>query len=323
MDLKDTVLRALNELVKNGGEGSGDFNHAGNPPHVGGSEPVESRHARGFKSKSERKEVKKEEKKPTFKPVKGIIQTLKDDYEAGKINAKEVAKELSKANLTPYLLDDSEALEKIGVKQSDSKDKQSDSKEKNEETPLINPEKQKKINDLIRVADDVSMFDSGSIEKRENERAFKELESLNISDEEKEKAKKKLIEYHENILTHLAKSPSQYKVGLAEFDKRVGLKKSQSHYEKATELKAERNGIIKEIKEKLRKEEARKEKKALADVAMEALKSGKMEFEHNGEIWFRTSKRAKSFIGLDKYSQPKYEKMKANNSLYKHEYIEY
>ena len=167
------------------------------------------------------------------------------------------------------------------------------------------------------------MFDSGSIEKRENERAFKELESLNISDEEKEKAKKKLIEYHENILTHLAKSPSQYKVGLAEFDKRVGLKKSQSHYEKATELKAERNGIIKEIKEKLRKEEARKEKKALADVAIEALKSGKMEFEHNGEIWFRTSKRAKSFIGLDKYSQPKYEKMKANNSLYKHEYIEY
>ena len=133
MDLKDTVLRALNELVKNGGEGSGDFNHAGNPPHVGGSEPVESRHARGFKSKSERKEVKKEEKNPTFKPVKGIIQTLKDDYEAGKINAKEVAKELSKANLTPYLLDDSEALEKIGVKQSDSKDKQSDSKEKKED----------------------------------------------------------------------------------------------------------------------------------------------------------------------------------------------
>ena len=133
MDLKDTVLRALNELVKNGGEGSGDFGHAGNPPHVGGSEPVGSRHARGFKSKSERKEVKKEEKKPTFKPVKGIIQTLKDDYEAGKINAKEVAKELSKANLTPYLLDDSEALEKIGVKQSDSKDKQSDSKEKKED----------------------------------------------------------------------------------------------------------------------------------------------------------------------------------------------
>ena len=133
MDLKDTVLRALNELVKNGGEGSGDFGHAGNPPHVGGSEPVGSRHARGFKSKSERKEVKKEEKKPTFKPVKGIIQTLKDDYEAGKINAKEVAKELSKANLTPYLLDDSEALEKIGVKQSDSKDKQSESKEKKED----------------------------------------------------------------------------------------------------------------------------------------------------------------------------------------------
>ena len=293
MDLKDTVLRALNELVKNGGEGSGDFNHAGNPPHVGGSEPVESRHARGFKSKSERKEVKKEKNEET--PLIPKVNPS-EPYNPNKKNTPEIQK--------PTKKEDGDDFQKIFE-------------------PLINPEKQKKINDLIRVADDVSMFDSGSIEKRENERAFKELENLNISDEEKEKAKKKLIEYHENILTHLAKSPSQYKVGLAEFDKRVGLKKSQSHYEKATELKAERNGIIKEIKEKLRKEEARKENKALADVAREALKSGKMEFEHNGEIWFRTSKRAKSFIGLDKYSQPKYEKMKANNSLYKHEYIEY
>ena len=293
MDLKDTVLQALNELVKNGGEGSGDFDHAGRPGLVGGSEPTESREKRGFKSKSERKEVKKEKNEET--PLIPKVNPS-EPYNPNRKNTPEIQK--------PAKKEDGDDFKKIFE-------------------PLINPEKQKKINDLIRVADDVSMFDSGSIEKRENERAFKELESLNISDEEKEKAKKKLIEYHENILTHLAKSPSQYKVGLAEFDKRVGLKKSQGHYEKATELKAERNGIIKEIKEKLRKEETRKENKALADVAREALKSGKMEFEHNGEIWFRTSKRAKSFIGLDKYSQPKYEKMKANNSLYKHEYIEY
>lgn len=63
----------------------------------------------------------KQESKSYFKPVKGIMQSLKDDYEAGKISAKEVAKELSKANLTSYLLDDNEALEKIGVKQSESK----------------------------------------------------------------------------------------------------------------------------------------------------------------------------------------------------------
>ena len=79
-------------------------------------------------AEKEGKKDGKEEKKSTFKPVKGIMQSLKDDYEAGKINAKEIAKELSKANLTPYLLDDNEALEKIGVKQSDTKDKQPDSK---------------------------------------------------------------------------------------------------------------------------------------------------------------------------------------------------
>lgn len=92
MDLKDTVLQALNELVKNGGEGSGDFNHAGNPPHVGGSEPVGSRHARGFKSKSERKEVKKEEKKEDKK-----VAETKTGLNTAETNYKEVLKKYNEA----------------------------------------------------------------------------------------------------------------------------------------------------------------------------------------------------------------------------------
>lgn len=59
MDTKDTVLQALNELVKNGGEGSGDFNHAGRPGLVGGSEPTESRVKRGFISKTQIEKNKK------------------------------------------------------------------------------------------------------------------------------------------------------------------------------------------------------------------------------------------------------------------------
>ena len=74
------------------------------------------------KQQSDTKE-KSKENKSYLKPAKGILQSLKDDYEAGKISAKDVAKELSKANLTPYILDDDEALEKIGVKQSDKQDK--------------------------------------------------------------------------------------------------------------------------------------------------------------------------------------------------------
>lgn len=50
------------ENVKNGGAGSGDFNHAGNPPHVGGSEPIESRISRGFGKHKAEKTEKKEEK---------------------------------------------------------------------------------------------------------------------------------------------------------------------------------------------------------------------------------------------------------------------
>lgn len=88
-----------------------------------------------------------EERKTTFKPVKGIMQSLKDDYEAGKINAKEVAKELSKANLTPYLLDDSEALEKIGVKQSDTKDGEEDF-EKGTKSTKKDEDRHQKVRDL-------------------------------------------------------------------------------------------------------------------------------------------------------------------------------
>lgn len=63
-------------------------------------------------NKVELKDTTKQ-KKPFNIP--SITQSLKQDYEAGKISAHEVAKELSKANLTPYLYDDKDALKKIGI----------------------------------------------------------------------------------------------------------------------------------------------------------------------------------------------------------------
>lgn len=72
--------------------------------------------------KSEKKETKKEDKKKPFK-IPSITESLKKDYEDGKITAGEVAKELSRANLTPYLFDDKEALEKIGIKEDKKEDK--------------------------------------------------------------------------------------------------------------------------------------------------------------------------------------------------------
>ena len=79
--------------------------------------------------KSEKKETKKEDKKKPFK-IPSITESLKKDYEDGKITAGEVAKELSRANLTPYLFDDKEALEKIGIKEDKKEDKVKDLYEK-------------------------------------------------------------------------------------------------------------------------------------------------------------------------------------------------
>ena len=95
------------ENVKNGGAGSGDFNHAGNPPHVGGSEPIESRHARGFKSKSEKKETKditKEEHKQIKEKVSKMSdeELIKTHFDAMKGFESEKAKagDLSKNEVT-------------------------------------------------------------------------------------------------------------------------------------------------------------------------------------------------------------------------------
>lgn len=85
------------ENVKNGGAGSGDFNHAGNPPHVGGSEPIESRHARGFKSKSERKVVKKEENKDKSDTKDKQSETQKDRGEKRKNKIKEMASQIKES----------------------------------------------------------------------------------------------------------------------------------------------------------------------------------------------------------------------------------
>lgn len=244
---QETLLNLLEYCndICNGGAGSGDFGHAGNPPHVGGSEPVESREKRGFKSKSEK--AKKQKNNPS---------------------------------------------EKVGNNDTHKKYKD-------------------KINKLIEQADSVSMFDSGSIEKREHEKNIEAINDLKISEEEKREAINKLNNYHEKILEHLAKSPTSAKIGPEKFKDLHS--KSLSHYEKALDLKSERNAILKNLEEKLKKEKTKQENKKLFEVSKEALEKGLLEFEHNGEIWFRKTKRRQGFTQLDKWSQKDYDEMKSKN----------
>lgn len=68
--LTKLVMNELEEMVKNGGEGSGDFDHAGRPGEVGGSEPAGT----GRKGKYDKKENKQETKKETT-----IIETQKKE----------------------------------------------------------------------------------------------------------------------------------------------------------------------------------------------------------------------------------------------------
>ena len=166
-------------------------------------------------------------------------------------------------------------------------------------------ERKKRINKLIEMADNVSMFDSGSIEKRTHERAIKELDDMGLLDDS---TKNKLLEYHENILKYKANAPSAYKVGLAEFNKRVGFEKSLGSYEKALQIEAERNSYIKSLKDKQAKEKKEQAKIDLGAAVKDASQKGLLKFTHDGKTYFRSRKNA-NFILLDQYTQKKYDKI--------------
>jgi hypothetical protein len=188
-------------------------------------------------------------------------------------------------------------------------------KRENKQAETKEDERQERIKKLIERSDNVSMFDSGSLEKREHEKALKQIDKLDISAEEKEKTKDKLLDYHEEILTHKANAPSQYKVGVAEFNKRVGFEKSQSEYQKATDKMSERDNFVKSLKEEAAKKKKNEEFAKLSDALKSALDKGELEVKFNDNTYFRTSKRSKSFLKLDEWTKTKYNNLKSQNSL--------
>lgn len=173
-----------------------------------------------------------------------------------------------------------------------------------------NNEKQERLNKLIKQADSISMFESGSIEKRSHEKALKALKDFDLTPEEKEKAIEKLNNIHEQTLELLAKSPSSYAVGPAEFNKRVGGDKSKKNYEKAMQIRGERDKLIKDLKERKRKEKYKEENQNLVEALKKAHENGDLIIEVNGKTWFRNNKGSKSWTTLDKYSQSKFDKLK-------------
>lgn len=204
-----------------------------------------------------------------------------------------------------------EAIERIYKKEDTTEETQA--KGETQDNPL--DDRKERINKLVKLADDISMFDSGSIEQREHQRLLDEIKKLGLSKEETEKAVHNLWDYHENILKYKAKAPSAYKVGPAEFNKRVGFEKSNSNYEKALNLEGERRSYIDSLKKQLKQIEKEEESQKLFKAQTEAITKGLLEYKLGDKTYFRPSKRGKTFYLLDQYTQAKYDKMKkANNN---------
>lgn len=172
-----------------------------------------------------------------------------------------------------------------------------DNNKKEETNPIA--DRQKRIEKLIQHADAVSMFDTGSIEKRQHDRLKNEITSLDLSEKEKEDINEKLLDFHEKILEQKTKAVNPYQVGVAEFNKRVGFAKTQGAMDKSLRIESERNSYIEEIKKGLKKKEQAEDDKGLWKSATKAINEGLLEFEYGGKKYIRKTTRGKSFTTRD------------------------
>ena len=292
METNEVFLQVLNELVKNGGEGSGDFNHAGNPPHVGGSEPVESRHARGFKSKSEKKEVKKEEKKDKSEIKDGGEKTKKRNYQ-------EIIDKYDK---------------KYDVDKNDKGESWYDRADIGElKTDLKDYEK---------------MLDTAKEEKSRTEKLLKDEDYSKWHNEFKRQIAdldREIGEYKERIeyaKAHLEKKQTDKKpTQEVKEDKKVETKEEKKYPNRHAEILYK---DLPELREKLHKAkyERAKQKQKGVDVSLFDKKIKELESEEQKLKDEMAKIRDNRRSSKERYTSL-IEQMKANNSLYKHEYIEY
>lgn len=164
-----------------------------------------------------------------------------------------------------------------------------------------NPEndRQKRIEKLIQHADSVSMFDTGSIEKRQHERIKNEVNLFNLSEQEKKDINEKLLDFHEKVLEQKTKAVNPYQVGVAEFNKRVGFAKTQGAMDRSLRIESERNSYIDEIKKGLKKKEQEEDDKGLFKAITKALNEKTLEFEYGGKKYTRKTTRGQSFTTRD------------------------
>lgn len=96
--LTKLVMNELEEMVKNGGEGSGDFGHAGRLGKVGGSQPVEERKInKGSEIQRDKNKKSDEEKRQTEKEFKDRLAHEQIKQKVDKMKDEELVKEFLSA----------------------------------------------------------------------------------------------------------------------------------------------------------------------------------------------------------------------------------
>lgn len=293
----------MENKIINGGAGSGDFGHAGREGLVGGSEPVESRKSRGFKSKSERKEVKKEESKNKY-----------HNFLEYKINESWYKNAKQDYGVDGKLLDTSLKDDTLTIKWEE-KEPNKDKKQYKMEIPYASDYSNEQL---------YAIWQDQSSEVEE----IKKLDNFTKYAPDKEKLKQHVKEGNINsIKTMINEQKKRFEWAFGK-DKKEQVKKDldiiydaiddastqKISYDEEENLKGELQRIEKYIDDEMAKDYSKEDKSTKAKYIGTGGKSTdkKPTQEVKKEEKQERAEQMKLFNGK-----------KANNSLYKHEYIEY
>jgi len=129
-----------------------------------------------------------------------------------------------------------------------------------------------------------NFYEAGDAVNRKYKSSLSTIDTLQLSDEEKENAKNKVYELSSAELKERAKYIDVYTAGPAR------LTNTGSHLEKATSISAEHTNYMNSLKHKSEARIENAKEKERAKVIREAMNNGQLEVSFDGKNYFRTTR---------------------------------
>ena len=145
--------------------------------------------------------------------------------------------------------------------------------------------------ELIRRADDFSLFDAGSATKREYDANLKKIKQSNLTEQEKADAVDKLHRLTTEQLKSQTKVANPYVSGVARFNQKQVQKAADSTAQKRQNV----NSFMRDVQKKSTANKKAAETKSLSAALGSAMDSGALEVTFGGKTYYRARKTSKTW----------------------------